>query len=606
MFRSNSLKTKISLFLIFFSVILIASFIAYLYGYGKNSIKNEASRELNVFSVLIADKIENEIQTCINELNGLIYQLDYLQSQEFSVETAARNIAPLESFTKGYARKYSEIIIISSEWNKTLNILPVIVYGGEIKAQVDLKDKSLLPKFISDALKTEQKSVKVSGPDYQAAGRSIFLTLPFSRKKNLILAAAVPVDYVIDKTIDGINLAESMHPVLADLNGIILYSKQEDQLLKKLDVFFDTSLMRNAGKEEQSGSSGSSLLISKKLTSPKMHLILEKTIENDIAELNTVMLRSMLFAGFLLVIVVIILRILTGRLTRTFQEISASAEKLSAGDFSRKINIKRNDELGVLIVSFNEMVDKLDQSYRSLNLVNEELRDKITELNRTKTELSQKQRLALIGETVSKISHEIQNKIGGVSIWVQNLEFSGSIDETSAEYINEIKLALNSFMEMLANFKRFYREPELNKTEFDLMTLISPLLKQFEQQPGAEGIRINTQFPEEAVTISADYDQLEKALSNVMLNALYYAPKDSSIDFACKLEQGNIVITVSDQGPGISDEIAARVFQPFFTTKKSGSGLGLALVKNIITAHGGSVFFDNCKTGACLVVHLPA
>jgi len=605
MFRSNSLKTKISLFLILFSVILILSFIAYLYGYGKNSITNKASRELHVFSGLITDKIDNEIQTCKNELNGLIFQLDYLQSQKYTVESAADNLLLVESFIKGYARKYSEIILISSEWNRTINVQPVIVFGGEIKAQVSFKEKALLPECISELLKIEPKSIKVSGPDYKKTGRSIYLTVSLGGNENIILAASVPSNYIIDKTIEDINLPESLNPVLADSNRIILYSKQDEQLLKKLEEFFQGPPLSVSRMNEESRISEDGLLISKMLISPDILLILEKTIDNDIADLNAVIFRSLLFAGFLLVIVVIIIRILTGRLTRSFQEITAVAEKVSAGDFSRKINVKRNDELGILIVSFNEMVDKLDQSYRSLNIVNEELRNKIKELNKTKTELSQKQRLALIGETVSKISHEIQNKIGGVSIWVQNLELSGGIDETSAEYINEINLALNSFMEMLANFKRFYREPELNKSEFDLMFLLDPVLRQFEQQCEAGAIQIKTHFPEEPVSIMADYGQLEKALSNVMLNALYYAPKGSSIDFTCKVVQGSLVISVSDQGPGIPEEISARVFQPFFTTKTSGSGLGLALVQNIITAHGGEVFFNDCSTGACLVMHLP-
>ncbi len=605
MFRSNSLKTKISFFLILFSVILILSFIAYLYGYGKNSINNKAVGELQFFSRLLADKIENEIQACKNELNSLRYQLDYLQTQNYKIETAADNILSVESFIKGYARKYSEIIIINKAWKRTINVVPVIVFGGEIRAQVNLKNISLMPDCISEILKNEPVPMQVIGPDYKTTGRSIYFAVPVNGNENIFLAAAIPINYVIDKSIESLNLPESLIAVIADTNGIILYSKQEKQLLKKLDEFFDRP-QKSLNQVQADGTiSEDGLLISKQLISPGITLLLEKSIEKDIDELNLVIIRSLSFAGFLLIIVVILVRILTGRLTSTFQEITSTAEKLSAGDFSSKINIKRNDELGVLIVSFNEMVDKLNQSYRSLNIVNEELRNKIDELNRTKTELSQKQRLALIGETVSKISHEIQNKIGGVSIWVQNLELASGIDETSEEYIKEIKLALNSFMEMLANFKRFYREPELNKSEFEAASLCKTVLDQFNQQSEAGGIQIKTHFLGHPVQIFADYEQLEKVLSNVFLNALYYAPKESIIDFTCEIEHKQLIISVADQGPGIPQEIAEQVFQPFFTTRNSGSGLGLALVKNIVTAHGGEVFFDNCKNGACLVMRLP-
>ncbi len=112
----------------------------------------------------------------------------------------------------------------------------------------------------------------------------------------------------------------------------------------------------------------------------------------------------------------------TNKISKSLNEISKVSTLVGIGNFKNKINIYRNDELGLLIESFNQMVDNLKESYEKLNITNKELESKIAELVKTKNELTKKEKLALIGETISKISHEIQNKISGVSVWVQNLE----------------------------------------------------------------------------------------------------------------------------------------------------------------------------------------
>jgi signal transduction histidine kinase len=273
------------------------------------------------------------------------------------------------------------------------------------------------------------------------------------------------------------------------------------------------------------------------------------------------------------------------------------AKFVAIGDFSKKIELKRNDEIGILIDSFNDMINKLDLNYKELTLLNKQLENKIQELIQTKTELSQKQRLALVGETISKISHEIQNKISGISIWVQNLEFQLKNDETAKIYLGEIKEALKSFQDKLVNFKKFYRQPQLNKQKIELNSFIDNILNRYLLEINSKELVIKKIYGNNIPLLCGDKEQLEEVILNLLINALYYSPEKGTLEVRTYLSDDNICLSISDEGPGIKQEDLDKILQPFFTTKSSGSGLGLAIVNNIVSAHNGVLKYFNKKSG---------
>ena len=293
-----------------------------------------------------------------------------------------------------------------------------------------------------------------------------------------------------------------------------------------------------------------------------------------------------------------------GRMTSLLEKITNITNKVANSDFSQKINIKRRDEIGIMIDAFNDMIDRLNASYFAINQVNKQLEKKIGELTKTRVELSQKQRLALVGEAISKISHEIQNKIGGISIWVQNLAMYNQNDETIQLYIQEMQNAIKSFMDMLINFKQFYREPKLNKTQLNIEDLVSVSVNKCLLEFDSKQINLIKKITHSS--IFADGEQLEQVLINILLNAIYYSPQEATIEISTKTVRNDIVLTISDQGPGIQTEDKEKLFQPFYTTKSSGSGLGLSIARNIIKAHHGKVdFYNNANGGTSFEIYLP-
>jgi signal transduction histidine kinase len=289
--------------------------------------------------------------------------------------------------------------------------------------------------------------------------------------------------------------------------------------------------------------------------------------------------------------------ILIDRFTGSIAGVARAAEKIAAGDFSQKLGPVRNDELGVLYQSFNDMTKKLEQSYSDLEL-------KISELKAARKKLLHSERMALMGEAVSKVSHEIQNKISGVSIWVQNLEMYLRTDDTAQAYIQELEIALDSFYQMMMRFKQFYREPVLHKSDVDICALFKQNMIWVEKECQDKKLRVNVTC-HETVSARIDSELMSAAILNIMRNAIEFSPVDGVIDIDIENHDDKILITISDQGPGIDSGDIDEIFQPFYTTKSSGSGLGLPIAQNIVAAHGGKINVQNRTHGTQFTIQFP-
>jgi signal transduction histidine kinase len=230
---------------------------------------------------------------------------------------------------------------------------------------------------------------------------------------------------------------------------------------------------------------------------------------------------------------------------------------------------------------------------------------KIEELTRTRRRLSEKQRLAAVGEALSKISHEIQNKVGGVGVWVQNLERFGARDENSRMCVAELRSAIDGLLDMLIHFKRFYRLPAVDPRPVEAQTVLRECAARAEAAARAKEVAVEWEAPAAPLTAAADPPQLTDALVNLVLNAVEASPSGGAVTLSLRAEDGWAVYSVRDRGPGIPPK--ARIFRPFFTTKPSGSGLGLSIVRNIARAHRGHVrAFNPPGGGACFEIRVPA
>lgn len=158
----------------------------------------------------------------------------------------------------------------------------------------------------------------------------------------------------------------------------------------------------------------------------------------------------------------------------------------------------------------------------------------------------------------------------------------------------------------------FARQSQPKKILVDINRLIETTLELRSYELAANGIDVETRLNSEVPRILADYNQVQQVLLNIVINAEQALSESNShgkITIETGLKDGYVIIAVSDTGPGIPDNIADKVFQPFFTTKEvgKGTGLGLSVCHGIVTAHGGRMYFQSRPgAGTTFFVELPA
>jgi signal transduction histidine kinase len=606
----SKLTNKIIILFSCFTFFLLTALFIYLYISSKTYIKNQAVENINRYSNLFETSFENIINDTKNELRGIANHIRQIQISDTTTIPSSDILRALEKFILGYPYKYTHLNIINLRRKTFYRLTPRKVFSGEIKVlsnKIEFDDESNIS--LNNIIKKNETSDKIMLLPINISEGKITLMFNLLGDNPLHVVAELRIDSIFDKILNLLNLPLSTSIIISDTKGQIYYASDKKLLNRNISFVENLSLkfiddLIAAGEYEVKGSGN---VIYKWFNTSKLNAFIsfEQNISSDIDELNAFTWKTVFFSLLLFAFVLLAVSIASNRLSKPLNKITDVSKKVSEGDYSQKIDIQRNDEIGFLINSFNEMVEKVKQSYNDLNTVNAELELKIDELIKTKNELSRKEKLALIGETISKISHEIQNKIGGVSIWVQNLEMNVQ-DESSKSYIVEMKNALNSFLEMLVNFKRFYRQPKLNLIEANINDLLEKILVDYTLDINAKGLKIIKQLDTETPNILIDIEQIEDAFINLLINAVYYSPEKGEIFIESKMEDENIIIVFTNEGPPINDDEKEKIFQPFYTTKSSGSGLGLAIVYNIIDAHSGSIDAKNIDgTGVCFEITLP-
>lgn len=599
------IRNKILILFSLFALVLLSMIVVYIYVYGIRYVKDQAIHKSDHYASQFIHVVEEEINHSVIEISGLRTQLSIMSMEGMDIPPPAFTDA-VEGFLRAYPYKYSSIMIFNRKLNSVTKISPVRLFTGEMVVQKEpgsihpLVMKSPVT-MVGEFTGHEKVFANVSRSD-----PGIYVVSGIDDAASWNLLFNIRLDAIADKGIQTVNPDRNATVAIYDSSGITVFSNEKRHMYIPAAQFLDNNQAFLLDPDESNLMLSSAVVRKSWIEVMNAGLLVKIDTASSVAELNSVLLQAILFVFILFGIVTAIVFTIAGRVSKSITKMARVADNVAAGDLDQKINIDRNDELGVLINSFNQMVEKLKISYQNLQVTNKDLEEKIEELTTTKAKLSEKEKLAVIGETVSKISHEIQNKIGGISIWIQNMELQYSGDVTAAMYLNEIKSTLNSFLYMLINFKKFYRVPQLNTSLVDVKGLIENVVHNYKSDPEKKKINIVLQAENNVPRLSLDALLMEEVILNMLINAAYYSPEDGTIIVQCAACDKTVHIVITDEGPGIQEEVADKIFVPFFTTKPSGSGLGLAIVKNVIEAHSGSVTASNAETGgACFRITLP-
>jgi nitrogen fixation/metabolism regulation signal transduction histidine kinase len=267
-------------------------------------------------------------------------------------------------------------------------------------------------------------------------------------------------------------------------------------------------------------------------------------------------------------------------------------QSLSNTIYGRKnepIEWQHNDEIGSLIKEYNKMIAALENSAQKL---------------------AQSERENAWREMAKQVAHEIKNPLTPLKLGLQLLEkswkdkdpkFDTKFERFSKSFVEQI----DSLSKIASEFSNFAKMPETQIESFDIFEIINRAVTIFKQ---SENFNISFRAPAEPFKILADKDQVLRCFNNLLKNAIEAIPEDRHgiVEITYDIKPEEIFIKVKDNGKGIPEALRKRIFVPNFTTKTSGTGLGLAMVKNAIEHSGGSISFDTeMQVGTTFYVSFP-
>lgn len=235
-----------------------------------------------------------------------------------------------------------------------------------------------------------------------------------------------------------------------------------------------------------------------------------------------------------------------------------------------------------------------------------DLRDYVRRVEDSQEALLRAEKMAAAGRLTASIAHEVNNPLQSV----QNcLHLAGREDvplEKRKEYFDLAKNELDRLMKTMQRMLDFYRPGAVKVEQVDVLELLSHVLSLTSQQLSQRHIEIKSKLPESLPTIYAVSSQIQQIFFNLILNSFDAMPAGGDLKISAQTVDHGIEIIFQDSGPGIPEDRRNNIFEPFFSTKDGGTGLGLTVSYNIVTAHGGTLdLLVEREPGACFRLFLP-
>lgn len=289
--------------------------------------------------------------------------------------------------------------------------------------------------------------------------------------------------------------------------------------------------------------------------------------------------------------------LLARRITTPLKRLVEGTVKISKGDFSQEIKIDTQDEIGNLAQSFNEMSHQL-----LLTREREEAANK---------KLIQAEKLASIGRISAGIAHEIRNPLTSVKLNIQKLMESERLGELDKEHLGISQEGIGHIENFVKELLNFTRVSDLQLNKFSAEQIVDESIKMMKNTLRLRNVEIVKKVQEDLPQVLVDGDKIRQILLNLFHNACEAMEEGGKI--AVSLSTPNqsrrkkVRILVSDDGPGIPEKDWENIFEPFYTTKSTGIGLGLANARKIVEQHKGSIrVVEKQGQGTCFEILVPS
>ncbi|MCG3137963.1 MAG: Sensor protein ZraS [Phycisphaerae bacterium] len=266
---------------------------------------------------------------------------------------------------------------------------------------------------------------------------------------------------------------------------------------------------------------------------------------------------------------------------------------------------QRERELAAIISAYNEVTEQLKHSHESLQ---EEVRKLREELDSKRQELARQERLAALGQMATGVAHEIRNPLGGIQLYVSLLEKDLIALPQSQRLVRKVSAGVDALERVVSDILDFAGRQEPQKSAVALQLLVSNAMDMAKPRAESQQVQMLLETSVLNYEVRVDAQQMERAILNILLNAVEAAGTGGLVRIEAEQTEANtIALSISDSGPGVPPEIMERIFNPFFTTKDRGTGMGLSIVHRVMDDHGGCVRVSNrAEGGACFTLEMAA
>jgi signal transduction histidine kinase len=213
-------------------------------------------------------------------------------------------------------------------------------------------------------------------------------------------------------------------------------------------------------------------------------------------------------------------------------------------------------------------------------------------VRRIENEIELSRRLAAIGRLTSGVAHEVKNPINAIVVHLELLrEKMREIDPDTRRHMDIIGSEIHRLDRVVQMLVDFNRPVELRLSDFDLRRLVEDVVLLAAPEAARQGVKLETELGSGALPVRADSDLIKQALLNVILNGVQAMANGGVLNVATRQKDAAVTIEVRDEGGGIPPEVRDKVFNLYFTTKKAGSGIGLAMSYRVLQLHNGAIDF---------------
>jgi signal transduction histidine kinase len=289
------------------------------------------------------------------------------------------------------------------------------------------------------------------------------------------------------------------------------------------------------------------------------------------------------------------------RFTKPVDELAAGAKQVAQGNLYVTLPETGTGELGRLARTFNQMVERLRE--------NRKLEERLNEA----------EKLSLLGRFASTVAHEVRNSLNFINLSIDQIRAKHVTSEQRAardlqRNLSNIKDEVSRLNRLVNDFLAAGRQSPPQLAACDLWETVRQAIGVIEKQAQQQNIRISATLPSEHPLLRADAGQLKTCFLNILTNAIQAMPRGGEIRVTASVHPansrpGSVELQFADTGTGIPAELREKIFAPFYSTKATGFGLGLAITRKIVEDHGGSIRVadsnEPARSGTVIVMELP-